>query len=183
MPYELIENDHAVMIHGACFIDELVTKKQLVVDGDLVAERVQAPSIELTHGSLVAKQLACDFVTAEILGTYELTKPFASAPGRQFYSYTWLRPVLAPLDATKWEGADSVEGVLALLESPAIVATPHEPTTALLAKIRKRPTCGRARVLVAVALETLMEHDAFTSLGKQAATPMLACGLPKDWRW
>lgn len=180
MPYEIVENATSVMIHGTCFIDELVTPKMIVVDGDLVCDRVYSWRVEVAHGSLICSHIEAWQVDANILGVHQLDRLFEPRDG---WAYRYLRPVFAPPDPAKWDSTTTIENVCAMLESPMIVATPHEPTTALLAKVRRHPTCGRARVLFQVALETLKEHDAFTPLGKQIAEPLLEHGLPKDWRW
>jgi hypothetical protein len=184
MPYEIVENDAAVMIHGTCFIDELTTPKEIVVDGDLVAKRIAAKGVYVAHGSLVCPTIVVapsHGVYAEILGLFQLDRPFVAPP---HWMFKWLRPVFEPPDPAQWDSTHTIEHVCAMLEHPAVVARPHAPTTALLAKVRRHPTCGRARVLFQVALETLKEHDAFTPLGRQVAETFLAHDqLPKDWRW
>jgi hypothetical protein len=183
VPYERIETDTEVQFYGAAFVDVVETHKPIVVDGDLVASRIAAPSIRLTHGSLICPKIECPLVDTEILGTFDLTQP---VPERKGWTYRWLRPILPECvpDESRWMNVDSIRSVAALFQHPALIgqATKAQP---FIARALARPSCARARVLFDSALDELTSEAALlTPLGQQTLMLFLLHEeLPSHWRF
>ncbi len=177
MPYELVENPEAIFIYGVCFVDTLLVAKPLFIEGDLITHAVSAPKITVVNGSLVAKLIECDDVRADILGV-----ALESGYIKDSWRWNYLRPFTELPREDDWTSEHSIENVVRLFEHPGLVKDPAVAKM-LLAKVRARPTCGRARVLFGIALEELVEKDALTELGVAVAWPFIADDLPKDWRW
>lgn len=177
MAYEIIENDERIAIHGNCLVDTLTVQKPLTIDGDLIARHVSAPKIMQRHGSLIARTIDADGVDAEILGVF-----LSDGVLKDGWRWKWLRPVAELPDATQWGSESSIENACRLFEHPALV-TDDFFATQTMAYIRRRPSCGRARVLFSYMLEDLKRCKLFTPLGLMVAEPMIEHGLPRDWRW
>ena len=180
--YELIDNGAYIQLFGNAFLPELITARPVVVDGDLVVPgRLSAPEITVAHGSLIAPEIECPTLHAEILGVFDLSKLYIPPPN---WTYTWLRPVLTMPAESATASEASIESVVRVFLQPAMVSDPA-PIAMLMDRVRARPACLRARVLFAVALEELMAHpSALTPLGRQVAECFLRQPrLPDHWRF
>jgi hypothetical protein len=148
----------------------------------LVANYVMCPKLTLTHGSLLVPYIECDELAAEILGVFRLSHAF-EAP--KSWAYVWLRPAWLPLpSALDFSAEYSIEATVKALMHPAITKN-TKPIERLMARVRSRPSCGRARVLFQVALEELSaQEDAVTPLGRQVIDCLLKQpSLPENWRY
>jgi hypothetical protein len=181
MPYECIETATEVQFYGNAFVDDVSTHKPVIVDGDLIASHILAPSVRLKNGSLVCPHIESPHLEIEILGVHDLSRPVADRVG---LTYTWLRPVIEPLDPTHWTGTETIASVAAMFEHPAIIgdATKAKP---FIARALARPSCGRARVLFDAALDELAsELYLLTPLGQQVISLfILNEDLPRHWRF
>jgi hypothetical protein len=178
--YELMDNGTSVQLYGNAFLPELITSKIVVVEGDLVCNYLCAPQVTVVHGSLLAKYIDCPRLDAEILGVFVLDKAFTAPEG---WSYVWLRPCRALPQEADIQPELTIARVAAILRDPAIV----RDTTGverMLTRMLERPTCARARVLIAVTIEELMDTDALTPLGTQVLSCIAAQPkLPAHWRY
>jgi hypothetical protein len=181
--YERVETTTELQFYGAAFVDVIETYKPIIVDGDLISKRIAAPSIQLSHGSLICPKIECPLVHAEILGLFDLGGPFAPPQG---WTYQWLRPVLPDghPDERRWTGTESIQCVAAMLRHPAIV-TDSSLVEPLLIRALARPTCNRARVLFDAAIDELAQKPhLLTPLGVQIVTALILNDtLPRHWRF
>jgi hypothetical protein len=179
--YELVDNGVNLQLFGNAFVPELVRSCEIVVDGDLIVTgRLAAPKITVAHGSLICPEIACNDVTAEILGIFDLSKPYVAHPG---WRYTWLRPCWSvPTESPSSEA--SIFRAVFIFQQPEMVSDPAV-VKMLMNRVHARPSCLRARVLFAVALEELTAHPtALTPLGRQVAECFLRQPrLPDHWRF
>jgi hypothetical protein len=178
MAYEIIENDSAVMIHGNCFIDELVTMKPIIVEGDLVTNRVRATTLTVRHGSLLAGCIEATDVDVDILGL-----PLPSTFWADRARYIWLRPFKRLPDPSAWTSEASIRNVIEMFLWSELT-TNVAPIERLLTKVSARPSCGRARVLFQYALEELRDTKSLTPLGDRVVMHLLDNDdLPQHWRF
>jgi hypothetical protein len=184
MPYTAHELPEYRYYTGSVFADAIECEKPVHVNGDLICDYITCPTLVVKEGSLICPQIEVESVCTDILGFYDLDAgPFDAPPG---WTYTWLRPLLddALPDPERWAAIDSIRNVVKILEDPRIVGQSVEAHR-FLQRLQARPTCARAQVLFAAALEVLWEDAArLTPLGKQVIGAFIAQpSLPHCWRY
>lgn len=181
--FTLVDNGAPeIQYFGNVFVKEIITPREVVVDGDLITHYVCCPKLTVQHGSLLAPYVDVPVLHAEILGVFDLTKPFEAPAG---WTYMWLRPGTLPLPTeANWTSEFSIEQVIQGILNPALVRD-TALVDKLLAKIRAKPTCARSRVLFSVIAEELMDNpSALTPLGQQMGALFLSQPrLPRHWRY
>lgn len=179
--YELVDTDASLQFFGNVFVPELTSSKPVIVDGDLVCNWVCAPELSVRNGSLIARYIEVPKLHADILGVFDLSRPF-STPNA--WTYKWLRPIVDVPNEAAWKSEESIVNVATLFARPEIVTDPvyvHH----FIDRILSRPSCLRARVLFAVAIEALSERpESLTPLGRQVVVCFTKQeSLPHYWRF
>lgn len=183
MAFELIDAGNGVLQYfGNVFLKDLITPREVVVDGDLITNYVCCPKLTVRNGSLLSPYIDVPILHADILGVFDLTKPF-EAPER--WTFTWLRPAKLPLPTENdWASEFSIQSIVASFLDPDLVVN-TAMIYKLLDKVRAKPTCARSRVLFSVVIEELMDNSsALTPLGRQMCALLLSQPrLPREWRY
>jgi len=181
MPFECITTATQVQFFGNVFVPKVESTTPVVVDGDLICEELRAPKLTLMHGSLICPKIECPELHAEILGVFDVTQPFEK-PFK--WSYMWLRPILSMPLESQWSNEISIANAAAIFEHPATIGDARSAKK-LIARVRSRATCMRARVLFETAVEELVSTDflQMTPLGQQVVLDFSAHGIPQHWRF